>query len=229
MVALAALVASAGCDDEPHGRMEVRQDDCYGCHVADYESTANPRHEGLFDTLCVNCHTTTAWVPAGGVDAHDWFPLTEGHADVACGSCHGNGYQEGDTSSECVSCHRPDYDRSPYPGHNVFPFTCTDCHDRTAWKPSSWTHAWELTGSHIGTECAGCHVGDPPVYEGTATECVSCHRGDYDRAPTTHDGHQQYPTTCVDCHSTDTWRSATFTHAWLLDGAHSWTPCANCH
>ena len=228
LVAAVAVVAAA-CEEAVHDAVEVRQGDCYTCHVADYEGTANPPHAGLFGKECADCHDTSHWVPAVGFGAHEWFPLTEGHAEVECASCHTNGYREGDTSSECVSCHRPDYDRSPYPGHNVFPLSCTDCHTTEAWKPSSWMHAWELTGAHVGTECAGCHTGDPPVYDGTPTDCVSCHRGDFDRAPDTHQGHELYPTTCVDCHSTATWRSATFTHEWPIDGAHSWTPCARCH
>jgi hypothetical protein len=219
----------AACQGDLHDRKEVQQTDCAVCHMAEYEATKNPPHEGLFPTTCGDCHTKKDWVPAFGFGEHDWFPLTLGHADRECSSCHTEGYEEGQTPTECVGCHRADYDRSPYPGHNVFPSTCTDCHDTSAWIPSSWSHEWELTGAHVGTECAGCHVGDPAVYDGTPDECVECHRGDYERATTELEGHDLFPTECAECHDTSSWLGRDFAHPWPLDGAHSWTPCSNCH
>jgi len=223
-----ATILLGGCQKDLHDREEVRDSDCYMCHVVEYEHTTDPPHDGLFPTTCEDCHTQKEWVPAYGFGEHEWFPLTEGHADRECASCHTVGYQEGDTPTECVGCHSADYDRSPYPGHNVFPDTCLDCHNSSAWIPSSFDHtAYELTGAHIGTECAGCHVGDPAVYEGTPQECVDCHRGDYERSE--FEGHDGFPTTCADCHTTSTWLGPDFTHEWALDGAHSWTPCSDCH
>lgn len=228
-----ALAASAvaglqhGCSRHAPGREAVSRGACATCHMAEYEATRSPPHEGLFGTTCGDCHDEDDWAPAHGTVTHDWFPLTDGHAAVQCASCHTQGYTPGATSSQCVSCHRDDYDASPYPGHNVFPLTCTDCHTTARWRPSSFAHEWPLEGSHVGTPCASCHVGDPPVYDGTPTECVECHRGDYERSP--FPGHSAFPTTCADCHTTASWRGPSFTHPWSLEGAHGTTPCASCH
>ena len=80
-----------------------------------------------------------------------------------------------------------------------------------SWAPSIFVHSWTLDGAHTVTPCNSCHVGDPPVYEGTATTCVGCHQADYDMSP--YMGHDTFPTTCMDCHTTSAWVPA-------LDGAH---------
>lgn len=40
--------------------------------------------------------------------------------------------------TECVTCHRPDYDNAANPSHveRSFPTTCQDCHDTSAWRPA---------------------------------------------------------------------------------------------
>ena len=68
-------------------------------------------------------------------------------------------------------------------------------------------HAWPLTGAHETLACGTCHVGEPPVYQGTPTLCVGCHQDDYDGSP--FPGHADFPTTCENCHTTTAWIPAT--------------------
>jgi hypothetical protein len=130
-----------------------------------------------------------------------------------------------------VGCHRDDYDNSPYPGHQTFPTTCSDCHSTVGWKPASpVAHPFPLEGAHAVAPCAACH-GDPPNYTGTPRECVGCHRDDYDRSP--YPGHQSFPTTCASCHTTIAWKPATGgghpDNVFPIGAGPHQMPCADCH
>ena len=105
----------------------------------------------------------------------------------------------------CSGCHLPEYRSAPdHVGKK--PTTCAVCHATTTWDPAPVDHGfWPLTGAHVKTACFACHVGEPPVFEGTAKDCVGCHRKDYERAPD-HVGRR--PTTCEQCHTTDAWKPA---------------------
>ena len=131
---------------------------------------------------------------------------------------------------ECASdCHQSDYDLSPEPGHDAFPTTCEGCHSSEQWVPalSTLDHPWPFEGAHAQASCLSCHVGDPPVYQGTPTECVGCHQDDYDG--NAFEGHDAFPTTCQDCHTNDAWVPAQFDHSWPLEGAHAQATCSSCH
>lgn len=62
-----------GCWDGSSGRQLVHQGECVTCHLADYQGTDSPRHEGRFPTTCADCHSTDAWIPAlgGANDTND--------------------------------------------------------------------------------------------------------------------------------------------------------------
>jgi len=200
--------------------------ECIDCHADDFTSapTTHPGHE-TYATTCVDCHTTSTWRGADFV--HSWT-LRGAHAFTPCSNCHlGTPPIYEGTATECVGCHRPDFDRSTHPGHSAYPTTCTDCHGETAWRPSSFAHSWPLTGEHLRTGCASCHTGTPPTYAGTPTDCVGCHRTDHDTSSFA--GHEHFALTCADCHSTEAFRPATFTHPWPLSGAHTAATCQGCH
>jgi len=225
---LVALTAGAcgGLTGDAGDHVEVGGEDCVSCHRDDYAATTKPPHPGLFTETCADCHTETAWSPAKFV--HPW-PLIGAHASAGCVSCHGDPPKYDGLSTECVGCHKADYDSSPYPGHETFPTTCDHCHNTLAWKPASpVAHPFPLTGAHATTSCFSCHVGNPPVYQGTPKDCVGCHQADYDSSP--YPGHQNFPTTCQKCHSTFSWKPATqFQHPWPLQGAHAKADCYACH
>jgi hypothetical protein len=211
--ALGALTSAAlgACKGHQEGnRREVASDDCVVCHRPEYEATTMPPHPGLFSEECADCHGIEAWVPALPLD-HEWFVLRNRHAEIRCADCHTVGYREGDTPTACVGCHRADYDMAEMPPHANYPTDCASCHTDAGWVPSTFSHPWPLTGAHELAACTSCHTGEPPTWAGLPRECVGCHRDDYDMSP--YPGHETFPTTCADCHSTTGWTPA-------LEGAH---------
>jgi hypothetical protein len=205
--------------------------DCAGCHRKDYDTSAFPGHD-TFPTTCKDCHSTRAWKPASIPNHDQFFKLDGKHTMVACGSCHTKGYSPGNTPKDCVGCHKQDYDTSPFPNHNTFPTTCTDCHKTAGWKPASIPNHdqfFKLDGKHTMAACSSCHTkgyspGDTPK------DCVGCHKRDYDTSP--FPNHNTFPTTCKDCHSTAGWMPATIPNHdqfFKLDGKHSMVACGSCH
>lgn len=132
---------------------------------------------------------------------------------------------------ECISCHETERKSAVSPPHESLPTTCQDCHSEGHWVPAELSvgHPWPLEGAHARSLCASCHVGEPPVYQGTPTVCVGCHQDDYDASP--EPGHDAFPTTCEGCHSSEQWVPAlsTLDHPWPFEGAHAQATCSSCH
>ena len=211
--------------------------DCVGCHRQDYERTTNPNHQtGGFPTTCQSCHTEAAWRPASGVDhSQTRFPLTGAHGGVPCARCH-LGDRYAGTPTDCYSCHETNYRGVQNPNHVAgnFPRECQNCHATTAWKPaSSIDHSrtrFPLTGVHVATPCAQCHVGGR--YTGTPTACYSCHEARYRSVQNPNHVTGNFSHECQTCHTTSAWKPANFNHnqtRFPLTGAHSATACARCH
>lgn len=210
---------------------------CAECHIDNYTSAQNPTHEtGAFPNTCETCHTTTAWRPATFTNhALTAFPLTGAHVQTDCAQCHTGGQYTG-TSTVCADCHASDYAAAQNPTHEegAFPNTCEQCHTTGGWRPATFDNhnltAFPLTGAHIGTDCAQCHIGGQ--YTGTSLECWSCHETDY--TGTTDPNHVtgNYSQNCAVCHSTENWTETSFNHDatdFPLTGAHIQTDCAQCH
>jgi hypothetical protein len=223
--------AAMGCTavgSDTHEPGMIRQEKCLSCHETERKSAVSPPHESL-PTTCQDCHSEGHWVPAELSVGHPW-PLEGAHARSLCASCHvGEPPVYQGTPTLCVGCHQADYDNSPEPGHDAFPTTCEGCHSTEQWVPalSTLDHPWPLEGAHAQASCLGCHVGNPPVYEGTPTVCVGCHQADYDNSA--FEGHDAFPTTCQECHTNDKWVPAQFDHSWPLEGAHAQAACSSCH
>ena len=132
---------------------------------------------------------------------------------------------------QCISCHETERKSAVSPPHVSLPTTCQDCHSEGHWIPAELSvgHPWPLEGAHARSLCASCHLGEPPVYQGTPQACVGCHQADYDRSP--EPGHDAFPTTCQDCHATEQWVPAlsTLDHPWPLEGSHTQATCLGCH
>ncbi len=211
---------------------------CVSCHQATYTGTTAPNHQAAgFPTDCAACHTTVRW--PGAVFDHDatQFALTGAHRAVTCQDCHADGVYRGKPTA-CMTCHQPDYAATTAPPHLSlsFPADCTQCHTTTAWPGGTYNHAttsFPLTGAHIPTPCASCHVGG--VYRGTPATCVACHQSDYNATTNPRHSTAMFPTTCTSCHSTATWIGAQFNHDAqyfpIYSGAHRnrWSTCADCH
>lgn len=203
---------------------------CQSCHRnGDYSNT--PRlcvechydrdvHNGEFGSDCGACHNTSSW---GGTDfdhGTTGFPLTGKHQNATCVSCHPGGSYAG-TPTSCVACHQSD------DVHNgAFGTDCAACHTSSGWSGAGVDHSqtsFPLTGAHTQVACSSCHTDGQ--YQGTPTSCVACH-GDDD----VHGG--SFGSNCASCHSTSSWREATFDHGqttFPLTGAHQEVTCSNCH
>ncbi|MFO0968859.1 MAG: cytochrome c3 family protein [Gemmataceae bacterium] len=221
--------------------------DCKSCHVGGvFKGTsqscvschAEPVvHKGRFGDNCSSCHSTATFKGAlfrEDVAKFDHnltaFKLTGKHASVDCKSCHVGGVFKG-TSQSCVSCHA-----EPVVHKGRFGTNCSGCHETVTWKGAvfkpdiaKFDHnvtRFKLTGKHAATECKACHVDG--VFKGTAQTCVSCHKEP--AAPAVHKA--RYGAACANCHTTVSFRGATFKHAAfpINHGARrSANTCATCH
>jgi hypothetical protein len=166
--------------------------DCYSCHANDYQQA--PDHAaGAFPHTCEQCHSTVAWLPAAY--QHTSFPLTGGHAGLACTQCHTGG-TVGPIPSACYSCHATNYQQAPNHAALAFPQSCEQCHTTTAWLPATFHHTFPLTGAH-NVSCTQCHTGG-----NTSTfTCVTCHtRSETDQHHSEVNGYTYDSQACFNCH-----------------------------
>ena len=151
------------------------------------------------------------------------YPLTGGHKQASCSSCHGSGNNYRGITKVCANCHKQD---DPHRGQ--LGQKCQTCHEVAGWKQiKPFDHAstgFSLTGGHARAGCLSCHAGQR--WKGLGTSCVSCHAND-----DVHKGGRG--TNCVSCHNTASWKQASFDHDRMtrfpLKGAHRFAACASCH
>jgi len=234
---LDAAHAQASCRD-CHRKMVFSQvgTACADCH--------RDAHRGELGARCEACHTSESWTNRQEffrVHNRTRFPLLAAHARLDCEACH-RGQQPQQyigTSTECVSCHLPDYQSATDPDHQRLRLSrqCEQCHSiaSVSWEGgafgSSFPHpeTFPLRGAHSGLACGRCHGAG---FAGTSRQCVSCHRADFDgtRDPDHRAG--SFSTECQACHNDNAWQPATFDHAlsgFALTGAHARVDCASCH
>ncbi len=180
---------------------------------------------------CQDCHVDEGWdrlrpPPPDAFDhASTGFPLRGAHASVTCDGCHRRGLDA--LTSSCNVCHH-----DPHAG--LHGMSCDRCHDERSWAPPRNLQAHEgtrfpLTGAHAAVACEACHR--PRRTEAlavTPTECSVCHARNFRRARPDHQAAGFV--TCSECHTTSTFRGATYTHlSYVLDGQHTFQRCASCH
>jgi len=182
---------------------------CLGCHEADRAQVTLPSHQG-FSEDCATCHGTASWNGAS-FEHTSRFPLTGVHQQTECMACHVDTFAG--TASDCVACHRADFDASPFSGHAAFATTCQDCHATSGWVPASGGHPqdrFSITGTH-DYACNDCHnQGLGPNGAGNS-DCVGCHTGTHSLAKMDGkhsegvrgypSGPERAPNFCLDCHS----------------------------
>jgi hypothetical protein len=151
------------------------------------------------------------------------YPLLGGHAKATCAGCHGNNTHYRGLATTCANCHAKKDAHFGRLGRN-----CQSCHTVFDWKkPLPFNHAktgFALTGEHRTAACLTCHVGQR--WKGLPQQCYGCHAKN--------DAHRgSRGTNCASCHTTATWKSATFNHArdagFPLVGRHGSVSCAGCH
>ena len=206
--------------------------ECESCHIELYRSTRDPDHAALdFDSNCSTCHATSAWTPVSldGFDhAKTGFALAGSHGALDCSSCHEDSQYSG-RSSDCISCHRPDYESTTSPDHVVggLPADCTQCHAATVWTDATFDHgAFSLTGKHGGITCQQCH--STGSFQPLPADCVSCHQTDFMDAPS-HVA-SSFSQDCESCHGGGTWDDVSIDHDFFpLTGGHGTVACEQCH
>lgn len=236
------------------GKHNGEWDNCSDCHTnpADYKvytctSSCHPKpemdseHQGVGGYLynspaCLECHPQG---DAEGAFNHNIsFPLTGGHANADCASCHANGYTN--TPNTCISCHTPDFNQSANPNHTTLGISndCAACHTTNpGWSPATFpTHNnyYVIAGAHVpvANDCAACHNGN---YINSPNTCMGCHTTNYNQTANPNHVSAQFPTTCEDCHTQTAWTPSTFNHDGqyfpIYSGKHNgeWNACADCH
>jgi hypothetical protein len=157
---------------------------------------------------------------------------------VDCNKCHTGG-DYSNTSTDCYSCHRKDFESSLNPNHRAANFNtqCTNCHTTTpGWKPAEFTEHDALyfpiySGSHKKEwmECKDCHLNSSNYRE---FSCVVCHKD-----PAVSEEHKNVhgyffnDNACLACHPTGN-KADNFNHnntAFPLTGEHQQVECKLCH
>lgn len=214
--------------------------DCYDCHNENYASATNPNHiQANYSKNCTDCHNINAFSWKGAGINHNFFPLNGGHS-LECNRCHTSSSYS-DISSECISCHQPEYNSTDSPNHIALNFStdCKTCHSlNPGWKPAEFrNHDSQYfpiySGEHEGewSNCSDCH-NNPSDY-GQFT-CISCHEHTQDKTDDQHDGVAGYTynsVACFGCHPTGSGEGA-FDHNttnFPLSGGHLSTSCSDCH
>lgn len=181
---------------------------CNACHMDDYNSTTAPNHAASgFPTDCAQCHDETNWGTATFDHNNTAFPLHGAHTTTACIECHANGYAG--TPTACSACHLDDYNSTNNPNHASaqFPMDCTQCHNETAWQPSTFDHDNQYfpiySGRHDGewNTCADCH-NNPNDY--SQFTCINCHEHNNQNDVNDHhngvNGYSYNSAACFSCH-----------------------------
>jgi hypothetical protein len=228
--------ACAGCHLNLHfDGPDVAMSDCSSCH-ADI-------HQGSMVQDCTACHTGTSFRDVDGdlIHARTSFPLTDAHRQITCESCHitdeGGAYSPRET--DCASCHLAAYQGATSLDHVAggYPTDCAQCHSTLSWADvPNFDHegisgGFALLGAHDGLSCESCHAlpSTAPLFPASSqNDCVACHRADYDHEH----GGSNFPTTCLSCHTVDSWDHADFDHAltgFALQESHADLQCATCH
>ncbi|MFN7996250.1 MAG: hypothetical protein U0Q18_21745 [Bryobacteraceae bacterium] len=173
---------------------------CADCHA--------DLHRRQFGSNCESCHTVLGWsVAVSAIQQHNnRFPLIGAHATATCDSCH-HGAAAGvytGLSTQCVSCHLPDYQKAAAINHVAagISTTCETCHSVNTWQNARFDHAavtkFALTGAHAGMACLRCHEGNR--FAGTPADCFGCHATDFTKARNPNHVIAGFPQSCSFCH-----------------------------
>jgi nitrate/TMAO reductase-like tetraheme cytochrome c subunit len=225
---------------------------CASCHLTDYQKTTNPNHvSAQFATTCDSCHSFDSWLGAKFDHNATGFPLTNGHANVACASCHiNNNYNLQIAPTDCGNsqCHLTTWQQTNNPTHSsagpAFAVAnCSNCHTTAGWDAANFSHAstgFLLTNGHANVPCASCHINNNYNLTIAPTDCGNsqCHLTTWQQTNNpTHStsGPAFAPANCSTCHTTQGWDAASFDHSvtgFTLTGTHASpnpTPCLSCH
>ena len=252
-----ANVPCASCHVNNNYNLVVAPTDCgnSGCHLTTWQQTTNPLHPSAGAAFsvanCTTCHTTVSWTTATFDHSTTGFMLTNGHANVACATCHiSNNYNLTTAPTDCGNsgCHLTTWQRTTNPVHPTAGASfgianCSTCHSTVNWTTATFDHSttgFMLTNGHANVACALCHTNNNYSLTTTPNDCGNsgCHLTTWQQTKNpvhTTSGAQFAATNCAVCHTTVSWTTAAFDHAttgFALTGTHlspTPTPCASCH
>jgi hypothetical protein len=251
--------AAAQCEDchksAAVGQFQGLSTACISCHQSDFQKTTNPNHvSAQFPQTCETCHTFDSWLGAKFDHSTTGFPLTNGHANVPCASCHiNNNYNLKTASTDCGNsqCHLTTWQQTTNPNHssapNVFPIaTCSNCHTTVSWQTATFDHSttgFPLANSHQMAPagkvnaCTDCHINNNYNLTIQPNDCGNsqCHLNtNYGGgwAGTNNPVHSAAGSAfaaanCSNCHNTTSFLNVTFDHSatgWPLLGSHQMAP-----
>ena len=225
---------------------------CDSCHLKDWQNTTNPPHAtagpAFASANCQGCHNFDTFLNAKFDHSTTGFPLTAGHANVPCTSCHiNNNYNLQIAPTDCGNsgCHLTTWQQTNNPPHPkagpaFAAANCSQCHNTTSWTTATFDHSstgFLLTNGHANVACAQCHVNNNYNLQIAPNDCgnAGCHLTTWQQTnnPThSSSGPAFAAQNCSTCHSTVGWDAASFNHAttgFALTGVHATTPCAQCH
>ena len=167
--------------------------------------------------------------------------LTGAHAAVDCDACHKGGANSKfqTMSTACGSCHFKDFQATTNPNHVTAKFStaCDTCHSSDNWLNAKFDHSstgFLLTGGHAvpPRQCTDCHTNNN--YTLTTSACLTCHLKDFQATKNPNHVAANFPSNCLQCHTTAAWQPAKFDHStvnFVLTGAHTVPPrqCTDCH
>jgi hypothetical protein len=253
-----ANVPCASCHINNNYNLVIAPTDCgnSGCHLTTWQQTTNPIHPSAGPAFavanCTTCHTTISWTTATFDHSTTGFLLTNGHANVACASCHvNNNYNLTVAPTDCGNsgCHLTTWQQTNNPVHSTSGASfgaanCSTCHTTVSWTTAAFDHSttgFALTGTHMSpapTACISCHVNNN--YTLSSTDCYGCHQAAF-QSTTTLGGNVPnhvtagFPTTaaqCASCHAITTWAAGVFDHSttgFVLTNGHANVACNLCH
>jgi hypothetical protein len=160
------------------------------------------------------------------------YPLRGMHEKVQCAQCHSKPVFT-NVGKNCQDCHADIHQRK-------MGTDCAECHTVLGWsiavqQVKDHQNRFPLLGAHAAVQCEDCHKGAAVgQYQGLSTACNSCHMRDFQLAKSPDHVAGQFPQTCADCHSFDSWLGATVNHSappinFPLTNGHANVPCLNCH
>lgn len=216
------------------GVMQGTPTDCEACH---WYRKQDDRYQLQLGIHCGDCHAPHDWKiirpNAWDHEQATGFPLGGVHKTVDCFQCHRGRVFSGQ-QSDCIDCHREEYERAAEPEHaeNQFPTDCRICHNMSSWEGASYSHlSFPLNGMHKTARCSDCHQNGQFI--GTPGECVACHLQEYNQTQNPNHRQANYPTDCEVCHGNSAvdWEGARIDHDnfWPLKGAHKGLDCSRCH
>ncbi len=218
--------------------------DCASCHIDQYNSVANPPHAeaGFAADNCESCHTTDAFTPSTWNHTQETnFTIDGSHVSLTCNECHDGTFinYQPDGTTECVTCHRADYDNASIHQQFGFGTNCIDCHNTTTFSDAEFDHDGRYfpiySGRHQGlwnNDCSTCHTdpNDQSVFTCLSSGCHS-NSSELQSQHSEVSGYVYESSACYACHPTGN-SGDSFDHAttgFPLEGQHQVITCDQCH